>query len=304
MGGRGGSVVLIAAFFGPSDARGRRDRLERFLDGLGPHRAVFRAIECVAPGDRPMLAGEPWSFVVRSRSAMWHKERLLNLGLKAFAASAEVVGWVDPDIVFERDDWLEASVAALRSAEVVQPYSRVHDDGAAHRAMPSFASRVVADPGMALRRFHDHGHTGYAWLARGAVLQRAGLFDRCIVGGADHVMAHGFLGHSTADCLEPLLGPSSPLHAAFLRWKRDAVPGAALRLGCVEGTIVHMAHGTPQGRSHLGRNRALTAKGFDPDLHLEVNADACWEWSERGAREVAPLVEGYLSRRAAEEACA
>ena len=38
--------------------------------------------------------------------------------------------------------------------------------------------------------FDIHGHTGFAWGARREVLDQVPLFDRAIVGTADHIIAH------------------------------------------------------------------------------------------------------------------
>ena len=52
-------------------------------------------------------------------AVLWQKERLLNVALKSLPASCDKVAWLDCDILFENDDWIERAKKALDEFAVV-----------------------------------------------------------------------------------------------------------------------------------------------------------------------------------------
>src|SRR5689334_2939258 len=52
--------------------------------------------------------------------AMWQKERLLNIALEALPPACQKIVWLDCDIVFKRDDWIEAIDRGLDSVPLLQ----------------------------------------------------------------------------------------------------------------------------------------------------------------------------------------
>ena len=61
----------------------------------------------LASGDADILVQ------VHSPSILWQKERLLNVALKSLPTVCDKVAWLDCDILFENDDWVERASRAL-----------------------------------------------------------------------------------------------------------------------------------------------------------------------------------------------
>ncbi len=224
---------------------------------------------------------------------------MLNIALAHADHDADAIAWLDGDIVFDNHTWFEQLGATLEKCDLVQPFEDVYQEDDPANRTRSFCATVAVEPHLGMRSFQEHGHTGYAWAIRADLLRDVGFFDKCVIGGADHVMAHALSQHVDVPCLEPLLGPiGSPLRAQHDAWSSRVIEraGRPIRIGYVPGSIMHMPHGALDRRRYLLRNRLLTDNGFDPDRDLEMNTYECWEWQNQ-ADKPRRLVEKYFSQR-------
>jgi hypothetical protein len=54
---------------------------------------------------------------------MWQKEAMLNIALKRLPPECDKITWIDSDIIFENDQWIEQTSSLLEYYRVVQPFS-------------------------------------------------------------------------------------------------------------------------------------------------------------------------------------
>ena len=160
----------------------------RFVDHvLHDLRVNLCVVECaygdsVHVCDRPALAQPGPKFMhvpVRAESVLWHKENLLNIGMRALPCDTKYVCWCDADITFE-NRWIAVDiVAALKRHAVVQCFERCVDlgpDGATMRVHRGYAysSRL----GLPQGESYSQWHSGYVWAARADFLAAIGsLFN-------------------------------------------------------------------------------------------------------------------------------
>ena len=86
----------------------------------------------------------------------------------------------------------------------------------------SFGS-VLQDPTVVHREGWDaHGHTGYGWAARRSLFESCGLYEACILGNGDHLMAHGFTGESGGFCITKRYPAEGPQLEHYQRWAEEA----------------------------------------------------------------------------------
>jgi hypothetical protein len=164
----------------------------------------------------------------------------------------------------------------------------------------SFASVYVEHPNaMLFGDFGVHGHTGFGWAARRSVLDHVGLYDACIAGGGDHVMAHAFCGDWESPCLTRMMGQDSPWYGNAVAWASKAYPLVKARVGVVSGAALHLWHGDLASRQHMLRYEALRNARFDPDQDLEPDESGCWRWASDKPSLHAAL-ETYLADRRSE----
>jgi hypothetical protein len=225
---------------------------------------------------------------------MWQKERLLNIAISRLPSECSKLAWLDCDVLFENAEWAVQASLMLDSYRVVQLFDKVirlprghtffNGEGAQWR---SFANVYQELPNQLLRGdFTSHGHSGFAWAARLEVLQEHGLYDACISGSGDHMMAHAFCGDWESPCIERIFGDNSPDRGTnnphrehFSDWCRRTYKSVRARVGCVSGTLLHLWHGDIDNRRYVTRNRELAALGFDPYHDIRRNPAGCWEWA-------------------------
>jgi hypothetical protein len=268
---------VVTAYYNPAGYASRRRNYERFAQTLRQSGIPLLTVEC-AFGDQPFDLPESMEVVqVRGQTALWQKERLLNLAISWLPKSCRYVAWLDADVLFTNLDWAREAAALLESVPVVQlfetclrlpqHYAKSMDGG---DVCTSFASIVRRDPTV-LRtgRFEDHGHTGYGWAARRELLDKHGLYELAIAGSGDHFMAHAIMGdfHSgqlTAPCVERQMLREPALVEHFHAWAKAFHRDVDGRLSLVSGQVLHLWHGELQNRRYFLRNVELAEQGFNP----------------------------------------
>jgi hypothetical protein len=296
---------VITCYFNPARFETKRRNFDAFMAGMQKAGANVLVVES-AFGDDPFEL-EPGDNVLQLRGTgvMWQKERLLNIAAAQLPASARKIGWFDADILFKEPDWLERTSQALDRHVVVQPFShavRLHrdnrDDGTGVLD-ESFASMFVRDPAPArIRQYKHHGHTGYAWAARRELFEECGLYDACLTGSGDHLMAHAFVaGMMKSPCMRHTFLGSPEYAEHFLRWGILARDLVKAKVGVVPGRILHLWHGDLADRRYADREREFRRLGLDPDAHLRLDDNGLWEWSSEAPERLRAWADGSFHHR-------
>ena len=287
----------VAAVFGVSVSPRQLENLEIFGRSVRRQGLPLVVAE-LAFGDAPHRVPDTVADRVlrfRSPDVLWHKERLLNLAVRALPPSCRFVAWLDADVVFENDEWVAATRDQLSTHTVVQPFetawwlgeddaapSGLREDGLGRR-MDSMAAALPRAPDRrrALADYALHGHTGFAWAAHRAFVERHGLYDRAIIGGGDLILAHAFAADE--DFLRGRnyyardLAPKE--RAAIGSWGREVARETRGRIGRVAGGVRHLFHGDTAARRYLERMRILRDADFDPDRDIAAGDDGAWRWA-------------------------
>ena len=301
------ALWVVTTYFNPAGYAARRHNHQRFCAALGAVPCL--TIEC-AERDRTFeLAPGPNVVQVRAADTLWHKERLINLALCRLPPSCRFVAWVDGDVLFENPDWQKHAMELLGDKCAVQLFSDValmpsplaaqHDEKP--QVVDGFAAKTSRDPeSLRAGRFDAHGHSGFAWAMRRDVLSEVGLYDACIVGSADHVMAHALLDGPFATCVTRLLGLGTPHHRHFVAWAdrlRASIGQRRLAgIGAVPGRILHLWHGSIADRRYFDRNQRLLRLGFDPRVDLLDEPGQPWRLRDPGG-ELAAFLRDYFAQR-------
>ncbi|MFI9318674.1 hypothetical protein ACIGXI_02640 [Kitasatospora aureofaciens] len=277
-------ICILTSYFNPCGYHSRRRNILSFLQFLDRSGAAWRCVEC-AFGDRPfeLPAGEQ-VLQVRSNSVLWQKERLLNLLARTLPDRFSKLAWIDGDVFFSEPDWLARTSDLLTQYTVVQPFTEAIRLAAGQTAyhlrgdaLGSFAHRFHLDPSpQSWSTYIDHGHTGYAWAGRRDWIEDQGLYDACLSGTGDHLMAHAFVGDWNSTCTGLHDGP---LRRHYRTWAHTTYPHIRSGLGYLDGTALTLWHGRQQDRNYHQASMRLQALSFDPERDLRPGADGCWEWA-------------------------
>lgn len=271
----------------------------------------------LAYGDRPHEVTDPNNpddYQFRSKSALFHKENILNNVIARFPHDWKWGAWVDADFTFTRHDVALETIHQLQHHPWVQMFSQYVDlsgetYGAGHRMINSnsgFAYNYVnsgcrlpegytdggwkiegcidwdeygAALGMKGARKHvGVGATGGAWaFSREGLAAPGQLLDVCALGHADWFMTFGLVGAPAPDMhIEKY---SAAYQRAIFEWQNKC---AVLHknIGYVDCFATHHFHGSKNRRAYSHRDLILVRHQFDPVKHLRRNFYGIWELAE------------------------
>lgn len=281
----------LTSYFNPVRYHSRRDNYRLFRERLGlPLITVELGYEGafqLGPEDADILVQ------IQGGATLWQKERLLNLAIARLPDACRFVAWIDCDVIFADDSWVEGATRLLERQPIAQPFDRlVHlrRGELPETAAPpepgslrtSFASRWRAQslpPDVFLRpaaTFEARCTCGMAWVARRELLDRHGLYDAMILGLGDKHIAAAATGRAgdAVQCTE-----MSPPHSEhYRRWADPFWRDVRGDVGCVDGQIYHLWHGDLANRRYLQRYRGFRDYDFDPALDLDTDPTGAWRW--------------------------
>lgn len=311
-----GELWGVAAFFDPLNAHRVLTNLETFslrVRSQGLPLLIIELAHAASPYRVPESLADR---VVRRRSdtVLWHKERLLNLGIRQLPPECRYVAWLDADIVFENDRWVSDTIERLQTHAVVQPFETAcwldeHGEipstrfplgvGKGHE-LPGMAKALASAPDRrrALAYYVLHGHPGFAWAAHRDLIERRGLYDRAIVGGGDFISAHAFAGNDDffrgLNLYSRLLAPREL--SAVADWGSQVAAEVNRRMTWTPGRVRHLFHGPISERRYVERTRILRDADFDPDRDIALDAHGCWRWNSDKPELHARVYDYFLTR--------
>lgn len=297
-----GRFCAVTCYFNPAGFISQRRNMELFSARLRQARIPLITVEC-AFNERPFeLLELPDVFQVRTTDVLWLKEHLLNFAIERIPDCYDNVAWLDCDVLFPSTTWAADAERALREAQVVQLFERairLPPGAMAFQGVGDQLSGVAAvwsaDPTQIRGDRTKHGHTGFAWAARRDFLRSVRLYEGCVIGGADHLMAHAFLGQWRTECVRQVLG-SGAMFDHYEKWAERAFEATQGRVGVVPGEVLHLWHGDPTNRRYLRREKELQSLALDPRTDVDWSkSPPCWA-SHR--RDLAKWAQTYfLSRK-------
>lgn len=270
-------AVIIACYFNPQNNPYRLLAFNKFYDSI--KHLNHRIVECVIGDAEPNLPLTPSITRVYTKDLLWHKESLLNGIIKTLPKKFKYVFWLDTDVLFTNKDWLVQGVEELKYNNIIQPFEYcVHlNEG---EVSPSFnineEKLFASEPSKrhpniwrsfcANNKTNDlsgdinydkHGHVGFAWGAKRSVLDIMPLYDKALIGGADHIIAHAAAGQINHSCLQKSFTEDID---AINDWSEDFEKLINGKISYVKGDLYHIWHGDISKRQYLKRIQDFTPK--------------------------------------------
>jgi hypothetical protein len=297
-------ICVITSFYNPALYNSKIKNYHRFKECFDLSGIPLYTVE-LAYNDQPFQLTQLSNVLqIRSSSPLWQKERLLNVLLNHIPRKYKKIAWLDCDILFENGNWACEASIALDHAIVVQPFEYVvklpieRQEAVINDKLFEVAVRLprngVSDTssgevfvGFNRSRENDyntdqtedwfyHGHTGFAWAARRDFLEEIGLYDVCISGIADHLMAHAFVGNWECQCVDMLIRKSEFFRRHYFEWSRKAFAFVNASLDYVPGKILHLWHGKAENRNYFRRTHELMQMNFNPSEDLINDRMGLW----------------------------
>ena len=228
---------------------------------------------------------------LRADHVMWQKERLLNVARAELPDECEFVVWLDCDVVFERQDWLEATVDSLRESVLIQPYSVVCDlkrdadipdttkDGVLleRQSMAWQYRKGTINFNSTSTSMLGHYSPGHAWAIRREAMEGPGFYDAMILGSGDFAMAMAAVGRYDDIAKTYAMNPQQAKH--YRSWAKEWNRAIGGSIGVVEGALYHLWHGELGDRGYDRRYASLEQFEFDPFKDIAIDMNGCWRWS-------------------------
>lgn len=103
------------------------------------------------------------------------------------------------------------------------------------------------------------GHVGFAWGARREVLEKVPLYDKALIGGADHIIAHAAVGQIPHECITKAFAENI---GEVLDWSKKFFEAVEVynKVSFVRGNLLHLWHGELAKRDYLRRIQVNTSK--------------------------------------------
>ena len=112
---------IVTAYFNPAGYRTRRANHDLFAQRIVESGLRLPTVECALGEAAFELPESPDVLRVRARTVLWHKERLLNLGIARLPPECAKVAWLDGDILFDNPAWA-VETSRLLDEHAVQPF--------------------------------------------------------------------------------------------------------------------------------------------------------------------------------------
>jgi len=295
---------ILSSYYNSEKYKTKRLNYEIFIEKIIKSNLNYLIIECAFGKDAFELPASKNVMQIRAKDVMWQKERLLNHAIKQLPASCKKVAWVDCDILFENPDWAVETSVALDHHKVIQPFEfavRLPKDVLSFKGIgdwySGFGYIYKHHPNvLTTGNFADHGHTGFAWAAQRSILEEYGLYDVCIGGTADHVMAHAFCGDWDTGCINRIIGANTDFYNHYLDWCKSIYKEVRGKVSYVEGTVLHLWHGEIANRKYAEREKNLEVLKYNPFKDLKESKNGPWEWNTRN-KELKEFTRGYFAHR-------
>jgi len=296
-----GSFWGVTAFFNPAGYKNKAENYRRFRDSSKKQGLKLLAIEC-AFGDKPFELNNDDAdklIQIRTNSALWQKERLLNVGIENLPDDCDRFAWLDADIMFLNDNWVKETSDLLNEYAIVQPFSTyvrlgknvlnltqeqlekipfsryVDIEGKRFFGVAYKVSQL--GPKILAKTIHEYGHAGLAWAARREIFQKNGLFDKSLLSAVDMLMAHLFYNNKLGkDCDYYVI---DSIKRSLQEWSEEIYPKIKGSVYYADGAILHLWHGAMERRNNEHCKAILNKYNFDPKTDIKKDAQACWVWS-------------------------
>jgi hypothetical protein len=209
----------------------------------------------------------PKHLQLHSETPIWHKENMINLGVKYLLPSNyKAFAWIDADIEFENNNWALDTLKILNgSKDIVQIFSHCVDmdkDNTTLNLFQSFGYNYNKNKKYSSIKL-DYWHPGFAWaITRKSYEKIGGLFQTGILGSGDNVIAQSIIGTVNRIINEKY---SDDYKNAMLDYQKKV---KNLRLGYVPGVIRHYYHGKKGNRKYVERNEIIIKHNYSPKVHL------------------------------------
>jgi len=207
--------------------------------------------------------------LAKKENLFWQKERCFNIALQSLPEKIDKIVWVDTDIIFHNENWLDDLDKILDDHPFAQPFERVVElDNTYNHNLNCFSyAKLLYDKIHNGTKIFGSTAPGLSWGCRRSVLPD-GYYDKHIVGSNDCMQIYAWIGDIFN---KKILEMPNSLILDFLEYYRQIENCTGSRIGYCKGVVEHLYHGFYKKRGYNSRSKIL-ANNFDvKDLEVDNN---------------------------------
>ena len=290
-------LYVILPYFNYCNFKRRRYLFCEFVKWIQDTGVRVIVSEALSKGGDPLPKLSVWSHLrFPTDSRIWVKENLINLAVASLPSNWKYMAWIDADLEFLNQNWVQDTIDELQKVDVVQMFRSVVNLGPSGETIKidkgfAYMAKGSGTPWTSTDKY-GFWHPGFAWACtRKAFRQFGGLIDWAILGSGDRHMAMA---------LEGRVIQSAPgnIHINYKTMLQDFEKSCkGLKLSWVDGTIIHHWHGNFADRRYKERWEILIRNNFDPLVDIGVTRKGLVQLSHVGRRFDRFLDEYFTGRR-------
>jgi len=269
-----GPLYVVTAVENPEQYASRYRNYHAFAKHVEDSGAVLYTVEVVS-GNRHFevtQAGNPRHIQLRSKTDLWRKENLQNIGVSRLPHDWKYVKVQDCDFIDARPDWVQATLQALERYDAIQgfsTYSFMHSSHGVESINNGlvYSRKKLNNP---CGPYHEGGAPGGEWAyTRHAWDTLGGMLQTPILGSADWYMSYALLGLD--DTLKDV--ELQKCSKAYIDSVREWCSRASLlkqNVHYLENHALHLWHGPHTSRGYQWRWKILITYAFDPTTDLVI----------------------------------
>lgn len=278
--------AIISCYYNPCHYKNLYNNCKKFLENLG-HDVTL--VELSYDGrfdfkDSIHIRGDIDS------NFMWQKERLINIGIESQPDDVDAVIWLDADIIFENKNWLQETIDLLEYHPVVQPYQKIYFYDS-NQNIARVANSISHQRQLGL--YHEPGTPGGAWAARIDAIPN-GIYDKDIVGGNDVYALSAWIPEITN--IQHRFKSLSRIDPWLKEWQIKNSHYVDGNIGCTNGILYHMFHGTRSNRQYGTRTQILNMHNFHIN-DIIIDDNGLWAWNSKNKKLHNAVAKYFLDRK-------
>ncbi len=271
-------LAIITTFFNPNDYINIKHNYQKFSNNIKNKSDLF-TIELSYNGDFFIESENCVRINGSDDNVLWQKERLLNILIKKIPKEYTNIAWVDCDILFENENWIEECNQKLEEYKVVQLYdhaNRLDEFGNVELVSKGIIKRIDEINSIDINL--SKGIPGFAWAIRREVIEEIDFLDTQIIGGGDSLMCYSFLGQRNGFVSNQM---NKEWFNHYANWFEKTNKIVDKSVYYVSGIITHLYHGKMTNRKYNERYKVLSEYGFNPSKHLIKDKNDLWEIKDK-----------------------
>ena len=293
------------SYYNFSGSRERKRALQLCLNSLPTDAEVI----LVATGKRPEIHRKVKLVEITEASVLWQRERFWNIALKHINSHNKIVAWIDADVVFLGETWVERLEKQLTQSAMVHLFSSVIDAQCVDEgfALTGVVRQSIVKMGQIPGKlpfdqyFSKSGisislgyNPGFGWATSAELITTLDFPDFLILGSGDKAFLAAALGYYRRYTEALKLNPW--LKKQYLAWAKTVYKKIEGRVGYIENEIIHIAQGVYERRQYGNRYNIIASSNFSISKLLKINTQGAWIWSDK-SNHYAKHIQTYFEGR-------